>query len=332
MTSAEEASLGTRRIEMSENTPLRKVDRRGLLGLLKEKQKKPQVEFVTIREEKRQLRRVVKPKPMARKHMSEALEVEELTDRQKEITEKVIESIVQDEHPQTRVTEESVKTFTCFQCNTKLAEGAERCHKCGVRYVHDVTPEQLRELAEAESDDSIELDSFGEKDDSPVVHFDAEMGVISLLREDGGDPDFSYECSKCGTLVGFDTERCPICGTRLEVSDTGLVSLFSDMDFDDSNIDEADCPYCGEHVLLNGGVCPQCGKRIEELDSTDSGRKLVLLLKGENVVFLHLDVETGELNYLQKAKRRGGYEQVSLQLEGIGKTSFSEDWHSLSRI
>jgi hypothetical protein len=55
-------------------------------------------------------------------------------------------------------------------------------------------------------------------------------------------------------------------------------------------------------------------------------------VRSENVVFLHLDVETGELNYLQKLAHRLGLGRVSVKLDGIGKGGFEESWSSLSRV
>ena len=48
---------------------------------------------------------------------------------------------------------------------------------------------------------------------------------------------------------------------------------------------------------------------------------------------MHLDVETGELNYLQRLAKRLGFEQMTVHLDGIGQSGgFEKDWKSLSRI
>jgi methionyl-tRNA synthetase len=92
------------------------------------------------------------------------------------------------------------------------------------------------------------------------------------------------------------------------------------------------CPFCGEHVSLKAGKCPACGTAVEAVESKDAAKKVAPVVRSENVVFLHLDVETGELNYLQKLAHRLGLGRVSVKLDGIGKGGFEESWSSLSRV
>ncbi len=293
----------------------------------KEEEKKPKT--ITVREEKKKLRRVVKAKPMSRKHMSEALEAHELTEKEIEITEQVMRTTVHEAPPEPREMQEA---FKCIQCGAMVPVDSERCPKCKVLYVAGVHDEELMQLQLAEMEDVDDTMDLLDRSDSPVIHFDAELGIINYLEEDKNEADFVFECSHCGTLIQFDTDKCPICGTALELGDTGLVGLFANMDFDGDPLTEVDCPFCGEHVSLKAGKCPACGTAVEVVESKDAAKKVAPVVRSENVVFLHLDVETGELNYLQKLAHRLGLERVSVKLDGIGKGGFEESWGSLSRV
>lgn len=302
-----------------------------LFGLLKnKKEEQEEVEFVTVREEKKRTLRVVKPKPKSRQHASEAFQAPAMTQEDIKTTERVMESVspVMAAPPPKRE-----RSFTCVQCGADVPVSAERCPGCRTHYLRGISERELRELelAEASQADDEDLEESFERDAVPVVHFDAESGIISYLESDDRDPDFMLECSHCGTAIQFNTDRCPICGTKLESSDTGIVGLFADMDFEWDESGEMECPSCGEHVRLVGGKCPACN----EIVAGDRGRntdKLDPVIHNENVVFLHFDVESGELNFLQRLARKLGFEQLTVQLDGIGKGGFDQDWQSLSRI
>jgi hypothetical protein len=38
------------------------------------------------------------------------------------------------------------------------------------------------------------------------------------------------------------------------------------------------------------------------------------------------------VNFLQKLAKNQGFEQMTVQLEGIGRSGFDKDWKSLSRV
>jgi rubrerythrin len=299
-----------------------------IFGILKPKAEK-KVKTVTVREEKKKLRRVVKP--MSRKHMSEALERPEISLKQIEITERMIEGVTRSEKP----IEEPAHPagFTCAQCGAFVPGDLHRCPNCNILFINDVTDEELEELADAEHSNEGELEEFSGDEGVPVIHFDAESGMIHYLEKEGGEKtELAFECGHCGTVVELNTSKCPICGAMLDEGDTGLVGLFSDMEFDTSPIPEADCPFCGEHVTLSNGMCPKCNELIYSQDPKDPAKKITPIVKGEHVVFLHLDVETGELNYIQKLHRKIGLEHMSMQLDGIGRSTFDQEWKGVSRV
>lgn len=299
-----------------------------IMGVFKPKDEAAPVKTMTVRQEVKKLRRVTRTGKMARKHGSEAFHAPAMTQKEVRITEEVMGSVTPSAPA---VHSEADGGFTCVQCGERMPASVDRCPKCHMLYIKNVTNEELEEAAAAEEALDEDAEGFVASDAAPCIHFDAETGTISYLENDDSDPDFVLECSHCGTEVQFNTDHCPICGTKLDVPDTGIVSLFTDMRFEDDHSEgELDCPLCGEHVALVDGVCPACKEKVE---GPDAKEKVEPVIRGDNVVFMHLDVETGELNYLQRLAKRLGFEQMTVHLDGIGRGGgFDQDWKSLSRI
>lgn len=223
-------------------------------------------------------------------------------------------------------------SFTCFQCGAQVPFDTDRCPQCRSFYVKDVRDEEIDELLRAESTGESALGDFVDAHGSSMVHFDTEIGLMHLLEDDRTDPGFVSECSRCGTVVELDTDRCPMCGATLTLEDHGLVRIFKDMDIAPGPVEEADCPYCGEHVTLESGHCPVCDKI---LDVRDGGRdpllKVCPVLLADNVVFMHLDIGTGEIDILQRGLGRPRYHQMSLLLDWAGNGDQGADRKAPSR-
>jgi RNA polymerase subunit RPABC4/transcription elongation factor Spt4 len=293
----------------------------------------PEPEMVTVKEEKKRVKRVVKAKPMARRHLSEAFETSALTKEDIEITESVINGI--GPTMQSRdVQENAVPTFACLKCGCPVPESADRCPGCNTLYIRNLLEEDLLQLESVEDNTRDEQGVVLSNEEFPCMHFNAESGTINCLKTDLKAPDFEFECSHCGTLIGFDTDTCPICGTKFELADTGIVSLFADMEFDKDCTGEIACPLCGEKGVPDQGKCPACKEIIHGDDPKDPDIKVAPVIHNQNVVFMHLDVESGEVNYLQRLARTLGFEQLTVKLDGIGsgRLEHETDWKSLSRI
>lgn len=147
----------------------------------------------------------------------------------------------------------------------------------------------------------------------PSVSFDAETGKISRFV-DRQEPEEDRECFKCGTTLEFEAARCPMCGAKFNEGDWGIVSLLEDQGFDWLSLDEFECPQCGERVRCSDGVCPGCGASLGPEPREEGAAKLSPVVKGENVVFLHLDVESGEVEYLVKSGKSRGFEHLAVYL------------------
>lgn len=296
--------------------------------------------MVTVREEKKTLVRIVKAKPKSVAHRSEVLKGEALTDKDMRITEAVVQNVTSTKRPSMssgpRVANSMAKSkyFVCVECGAKVSEGTPFCPKCSARYILDLSPESVAELERAQSEAASSNDMIEKFNDVslPVLHFDALDGIMSYLEPDGEDSDFVLECGHCGTLVQLDITHCPMCGTGLGVADIGILSLLRDMEFDSEMVSELECPQCGDHVILHEGVCPACQSVIVDPMTSADLNKMIPIITTENVVFVHVDLETGGLNYIQRHLNKLAAEHTSIQLDGIGNGGFDQNWEGLSRI
>ncbi len=211
---------------------------------------------------------------------------------------------------------EEPEDFPCLKCGIMLEAHTCQCPICGERYL-DLPKEALDELEKAEADEPETLDGASDQDTGapPCVLFDADEGVIDFLEKDSKAFEVALICSECGTALEFATDRCPLCGASMDSPDAGLVGLVSEMTFDGDASEEMVCPQCGEQVRLAKGKCPECKALIVRSDQNGRSARLDPIVHGDNVVFLHLDVMTGELSYLQRAVKKEGFEKMTLRLE-----------------
>jgi len=133
-----------------------------------------------------------------------------------------------------------------------------------------------------------------------------------LPEVDAFGQELVRECPHCGTGVQLDVDFCPICGSRLGSPDGGLVGLFDGMEFRDEDR-EIDCPLCGEHVVLEDGTCPACNEHVTS-DIREDPAVVDPVVHGPNILLMRLDVESGEVSYLQRAKDGVGWDQVTVQV------------------
>jgi rubrerythrin len=296
----------------------------------------------TVKVEKTVKRKVLKLGKMGRRHASEQFESAKVTSKDMEITREILENIggghpapaPAPSLPSEKPPEPG--TFICAQCGAHVPVGASQCPRCDCHYLNDISDEDLRDLEKAEQETHEEmLPETGRmigRMEAPCIHFDAVDGTVSYLRDDHDIPNVSIVCGGCDTEIEFEADRCPICGTKLDKTEGGLVGLFKDMEFDTDESLDMDCPFCGEHVVLANGTCPACKETVRQADDGSPTERIDPVIHMQNVVFLHLDVSTGEVNFLQKLARNQGFEQMTVQLEGIGSSGFDKEWKSLSRV
>jgi len=127
-------------------------------------------------------------------------------------------------------------------------------------------------------------------------------------------PDISVECANCGVEIDFDTETCPMCGTKLDIQ--GIVSLVVNLEFENDPLGEIDCPLCGERAIAEDGICSRCGGEIQGEDELDI-EHVDPVIHTDKVVFLHLDVSTGQVSYIQRYGGKHESEQTSVWLDEV---------------
>jgi len=128
-----------------------------LFGARKPKEDTEPVKTMTVRQEKKKLRRVMKTGKMARKHGSEAFQATSMTQKDVHITEQVMEGIAPSVPTAPQRTQE---TFTCVQCGADVPLEADRCPTCQSLYIKDVSDEALDEGAAEENALDEDVDAF----------------------------------------------------------------------------------------------------------------------------------------------------------------------------
>lgn len=205
-------------------------------------------------------------------------------------------------------------SFACFQCGAAVPHTSERCPECRSYYIRGLRQKDVDELLRAEEMQDPSMGDFVETLSSPVLHFDAETGVMRFLDGAGGSKT-NFECPWCGVLVELSTDSCPMCGHKMNRPDSGLIGILQDADFDCEPLDEADCPMCGEHVKLESGRCHGCGTVYDSRDDAEADRKVLPVLRVNGVMFLRLDVESGEISFLRRNGAGCGYGHAVIDLD-----------------
>jgi len=222
----------------------------------------------------------------------------------------------------------SIPIFRCLKCATLVPLDSERCPKCGTAYVKD---EISAEAEEAEIDAELALDDIFE-DVSPLFkqdelgcgYFDVDHGIVAYIEPRHGSKDAIFECLNCKTILEFEAERCPFCNEPLKKIEEGTVEIVNgvivgeDLDMEISR--DIFCPICGDLLALEGGHCIVCETKLVSPSDEDLSY-LCPVVPSNNLVFLHLDVENGDLNYLSKSEEPSCEET----LEPPAEDSFDDD-------
>jgi RNA polymerase subunit RPABC4/transcription elongation factor Spt4 len=199
--------------------------------------------------------------------------------------------------------------FRCIKCATMIPEGSDLCPKCGTAYVREEISAEAEEAeidAELALDDSFEdVSPLFEQDDLGCGYFDVDHGIVAYVEPRRVSKDVVYECLNCKTILEFEAERCPFCREPLKKIDDGIVEIVNgvivgeDLDMEISK--DIFCPICGDLLALDNGHCIVCETELVS-NSDESLSSLLPVVPSNNLVFLHLDVENGDLNYLSNSK------------------------------
>lgn len=218
--------------------------------------------------------------------------------------------------------------FRCLKCATLVPLDSERCPKCGTVYVKD---EISAEAEEAEIDAELALDDLFEdvtplfeQDELGCGYFDVDHGIVAYIEPRHGSKDAVFECLNCRTVLEFQADKCPFCKSPLHKIEDGIVEIVNgvivgkDLDLEISR--DVFCPICGDLLALDDGHCIVCETKLVS-PSNEALSSLCPVVPFNNLVFLHLDVENGDLNYLSNSAETS-CEEV---LEPPADDSFSED-------
>ncbi len=227
-----------------------------------------------------------------------------------------------------RPEQRSPAIFRCLKCATIVPEESDRCPKCGTAYIKEEISAETEEAeidAELALDDSFEDDSpLFEQDELGCGYFDVDHGIVAYVEPRHGSKDVVYECLNCKTILEYEAERCPFCREPLKKVDEGIVEIASgvivgeDLDMEISR--DVFCPICGDLLALDGGRCIVCETELVS-SSEESLSSLLPVVPSNNLIFLHLDVEKGDLNYLSNSKES----PVETKPEPPAEDSFDDD-------
>jgi len=319
---------------MRTDTPARKK-RWWSLDPTADEQQEGHPQVVTVKREVKHLRRIPKRGEKALKHMSEALQMDDVSEEELEIIRQVVEGVSNPSHPtppKTAVPE--VPTFTCFECGTRIPRDSVRCPSCKVLYVSDLKGEAIDEelLHKEETPVDGERAKVFKEGVMSFAHYDMGTGIVTCLQAEEGDTDFGLECHNCGAVTQFGIDKCPLCGHSFDEWDTGLIGLLEGLKFDLDDDKELDCPLCGEHVIVDNGRCPSCKEMIAYRSKHSPDAVVLPILKEKDVVFVHVNILNEELWFARKVKFRKTSDTETVHLESVSKSGFDHDWKSLARI
>jgi RNA polymerase subunit RPABC4/transcription elongation factor Spt4 len=209
----------------------------------------------------------------------------------------------------TRPELKSLPIFRCLKCATLVPLDSERCPKCGTAYIKDEISKETEEAeidAELDLDDSLEdVSPLFEQDELGCGYFDVENGIVAYVEPRHGSKDVVFECLNCKTVLEFEAKRCPFCNEPLKKIEEGIIEIVNgvivgeDLDMEISR--DIFCPICGDLLALENGHCIVCETKL--VSQPDENLALLCpIVPSNNLIFLHLNVENGDLNYLSNSE------------------------------
>jgi len=216
-------------------------------------------------------------------------------------------------------------SFPCANCGAVIPEGSVRCPSCNILYVDDLAGDSSEIDPDPTPEEVLEGDTILENGSMAFVHFGIDTGKVTCLQMDQETSDFGLECSNCGVVSEFCTSKCPLCGHGFGRDDPGLVALLEGLKFDLDGDAELDCPSCGEHVKTEGQSCPSCNEFINPPASHNDTTGVLTILKDRDVVFVHLDVQSGDLSFASRTGADVKPEQQRVHLDSIDSIGLAEE-------
>lgn len=197
--------------------------------------------------------------------------------------------------------DKGTRGFDCLNCHSHGLFGMDHCLDCGTRYVWQDIPE----VDEGSSDDDLSSDSEPLFDQKAVEcgYLDVEGGVFAFTGPTCSNRYELSECLNCGTLLEIPVKSCPLCGGALDQLTGGLTKLMSGAIAGSRITTDLSgrvfCQSCGDMAYNKGGNCSNCTARLSP-QSVELSIPLSSIFPSENIVFAHLNIESGTMECLSQ--------------------------------
>ena len=182
--------------------------------------------------------------------------------------------------------------FDCLNCHLRGTVGMDHCQGCGTKYVWQDLSEMEGKAGDGDDDLSNDTQPLFDQKAVECGYLDVESGIFAFTGPTSPNKYQLSECQNCGTFLEVPAKSCPLCGGALKILTGNLAKLAS-------------------------GVISARGMTEEEMDASGGGvedgdprgeeffNPLIRALPTENIVFAHLNVESGRLECLSMDGRPG---------------------------
>jgi len=200
--------------------------------------------------------------------------------------------------------EKGTRGFDCLNCHSHGLFGMDHCLGCGTRYVWADIPEG----DERPCEDDLSSDSEPLFDQKTVEcgYLDVEGGVFAFTGPTCSNRYELSECLNCGTLLEVPVRSCPLCGGALIQMTGGLTKLISGVIAGSRIAPDPTgrifCQSCGDMVDGKGSSCSNCNARLIP-QSVELSIPLIRIFPTKNIVFAHLNIESGTMECLSQDGR-----------------------------
>jgi len=213
-------------------------------------------------------------------------------------------------------------TFRCLNCGRIGREGMDRCEECGTRYIWGDFEVPLDDSEASVGNDKMEdFEPIVEQKAVDCGYFDVASGKVAFTGPSCANKYELSECQNCATMIEVPVRSCPLCGGNTKKIVGGLGAVLSGAlawgSMNGESRTKVFCQSCGEIVAARNGKCELCGGNLIP-QSESLSNPILRPMSAESVVFVHLNVESGEMSYLSEGERAASSDAVKDAPEGAG--------------
>ncbi|MDH4123220.1 MAG: hypothetical protein OEV21_03950 [Thermoplasmata archaeon] len=129
--------------------------------------------------------------------------------------------------------------------------------------------------------------------------------------------NYLFECQNCTLTLDIPFDNCPLCGGEMTRVIQVQKTIKSDVDADKAakaRKPRTVCPVCGSYSRTGKGCCVSCGTIFKQ---SSKDNKVQPIMPTKRLVFMHLDVESGKIEYIEKNSNRNKFGEFILDDGGI---------------